>query len=202
MNKSNIVVIHDDLQENDPLIVELKLKYGQDSVILITKSQDGLDYVLANLNQKMIVILDLNFKSDEPSGVDVFENIRKQTSLVYVIIWTASTLDDIHKPDLLSMINNDALALLNNTGDIEELLDRVDLASHHLAVKVSNALEDWILSQPEIDRKAPYLTSRDNKTFSLDDILSEIRKQTAFGMETEKGILLLAIDLLKDNFKN
>jgi hypothetical protein len=199
MNKTKIVVIHDDIKENDPLIIELYLKYGKDSVILKEKSKDGLDYVLSHLSQKMIVILDLNFKSGEANGVAVFEDIRKKTSLVYILIWTASMLENIDREDLKKMINNDALGLLSNTDDIENILSMVDFAAHQLEVRVASALEDWITSQPEKDRNAPYITSREGKTYSLNQILEEIRLQTPFGMETEKSILLLAIDLLDQN---
>jgi hypothetical protein len=199
MNKTKIVVIHDDIKENDPLIIELYLKYGKDSVILKEKSKEGLDYVLTHLSQKMIVILDLNFKSGEANGVAVFEDIRKKTSLVYILIWTASMLENIDREDLKKMINNDALGLLSNTDDIENILSMVDFAAHQLEVRVSSALEDWITSQPEKDRNVPYITSREGKTYSLNQILEEIRLQTPFGMETEKSILLLAIDLLDQN---
>jgi hypothetical protein len=202
MQNFKVVVIHDDLQEIDPLMVELYLKYGKDSVLLITKSEEGLDYVLNNLTQKMIVILDLNFKAGEPSGVEIFEQIRSKTTLVYILIWTASVLDDINKSDLKSMINNDALALLSNTDDIESVLNHVEKAAHYLEVKVSNALEYWINTQPDEDKTKPYLTTREGNIYTLNDILREVRLQTPFGMETEKNILLLAIDLLKKKPQN
>lgn len=199
MSNYKIVIIHDDLPDNDPLIAELEIKYGQGSVKLIKKSQEGLDYVLDNLNQKIIVILDLNFKTGEPSGVQVFEDIRQKTSLVYVLIWTSSDIADINKDDLKSMINNDALGLLSSTDDVDKILSMVDLAAHRLDTRVSSALEDWINSQPELDRTKPYITSKEGKTYNLDQILEEVRLQTPFGMQTEKNILLLAIDMLVEN---
>lgn len=196
MSKFKIVIIHDDLTEKDALYVELEIKYGKDSVILIEKSKDGLDYVLSNLRQRMIVILDINFKGDEQNGVQVFKDIRKKTSLVYVLMWTASSIDDIDREDLKSMINNDALGLLSSTDDIETIMNVIDLAAHNLEVKVSGALEDWISSQPELDRNKPYLTTKEGKSYTLNEILDEVRLQTPFGMETEKNILLIAMDLL------
>lgn len=196
MSKFQIVVIHDDLDYSDPIITELNIQYDDQEVVLIKKSQEGLEYVLSNKNQKMIVILDLNFKTGEPSGVDVFENIRKETSLVYILIWTSSALEDINRDDLKSMINNDALGLMSSTDEVAKILQMVDVAAHSLEVKVSSALEDWIVSQPELDRDKPYITTKEGNTYSLNQILREVRLQTTFGMETERNILLLAIDTL------
>ncbi len=196
MNTTKIVVIHDDIGEKDPLLVVLREEYGADNVILKKKSKEGLNYVLENLSQKMVVILDLNFKAGEPSGVHVFEGIRKQTSLVYVIIWTASALEDINREDLKSMINNDALAFMSSTDDIEKIVSKVSSASHQLDIRIDSALEQWISLHPESEKQSPYILTRDGKSYSLNEILQEIRLKTPFGMETEKDILLLAIDML------
>jgi hypothetical protein len=195
--KTKIVVIHDDIGEKDPLLVVLSEAYGADNIILKKKSKEGLNYVLENISkQKMVVILDLNFKAGEPSGVNVFEGIRKETSLVYVIIWTASALEDINREDLKSMINNDALAFMSSTDDIEKIMGKVSSASHQLDIRIDSALEQWISLHPENEKQSPYILSRDGKSYSLNEILQEIRLKTPFGMETEKDILLLAIDML------
>jgi FixJ family two-component response regulator len=191
-----IVVIHDDLTENDPLLIELRSKYGSENVIFIKKSQEGLDYVLANLSQKIVVILDLKFRSNEPSGVNVFENIRQHTSLVYIIIWTASSLNDVGSEDLVKFINNDALAFISSTDSYERILEVVEKAAHELDTRVASALEQWITLQPDQDKDSPYITSVNGRQYTLTNILEEIRQQTPFGKEMEKNILMLAIDLL------
>jgi DNA-binding NarL/FixJ family response regulator len=196
MEPVKIVVIHDDLKNNDPFITELGIKYGFENVKLIQKSKEGLDYVFQNLSQKMVVILDLNFKAGEPSGAEVFESIRRETSLVYIIIWTASDLSDVKRDDLVRFINNDALAFLDSTSDYAKMIDLVDKAAHQLDVKVASALEQWISKHTEEEKNKPYVTNREGQTYTLSQILTEIRKQTPFGMEMEKNILILAIDML------
>jgi hypothetical protein len=191
-----IVVIHDDLTENDPLIIELRGKYGDENVVFKKKSQEGLDYVLANLSQKIIVILDLKFRSDEPSGVNVFENIRQQTSLVYIIIWTASSLNEVGSEALVKFINNDALAFISSTDSYEQVLEVVGKAAHDLDTRVASVMEQWISSRPDQEKNSPYITSVSGKQYTLANILEEIRQQTSFGKEMEKNILMLAIDLL------
>ena len=56
-----IIVIHDDISDGSPIMVMLEMKYGKENVVLHKHSQQGLDYVLNNLGQKMVVLLDKNF---------------------------------------------------------------------------------------------------------------------------------------------
>lgn len=198
MNSSpiKIVVMHDDLNEKDPLLVELGGKYGQKNVIFKRKSKEGLDYVLNNLSQKIIVILDLKFKANELSGVEVFEEIRQRTSLIYIIIWTASNLAEVKSENLVKFINNDALAFVHSTEDYTRILQLVEKAAHEMDVRVASVIEQWICSRPKEERNKPYIKYTNGKTYTLSDILNEIRQQSSFGKEVEKNILLLAIDLL------
>jgi hypothetical protein len=195
-NQPKIVVIHDDLTDNDPLLVELRSKYGPDNVIFKKKSQEGLDYVLNNLSQKIIVVLDLKFKANEPSGTNVFENIRLHTSLIYIIVWTASSLSDVGAEDLVKFINNDALAFISSTESYEKVLEVVEKAAHELDTRVAGVIEQWINQRPDEEKNTAYITSVSGKQYTLANILEEIRQQTGFGKEMEKNILLLAIDLL------
>lgn len=198
MNKDSpkIIVIHDDLAENDPLIVELRAKYGTENVVFKKRSQEGLDYVLANLSQKAIVILDLKFKADEPSGVSVFESIRQKTSLIYIIVWTANSLNAVGQEDLVKFINNDALAFVSSTESYETVMQLVDKAVHELDTRVASVIEQWINRQPDSDKTQPYIISESGQQYSLAKILEEIRLETSFGKEMEKNILLLAVNLL------
>lgn len=195
-NAPKIVIIHDDLSDNDPLIVELRNKYGSENIIFTKQSQEGLEYVLGNLSQKIIVILDLKFKANERSGVDVFENIRQRTSLVYIIIWTASSLNEVGAENLVKFINNDALAFISATDPYEKILEVVEKAAHDLDTRVASVIEQWISRQSGSEKDVPYITSVSGKQYTLTNILEEIRTQTAFGREMEKNTLMLAIDLL------
>ena len=193
---TKIVIIHDDLSEDDPLIDELSDKYGEQNVVLIKESQKGLDYVLDNLTQKIIVILDLKFKANEISGVKVFEDIRQRTSLVYIIIWTANNLAEVRSEDLVKFINNDALAFISSTDDYTKVLQQVERAVHELDTRVSSVIEQWIVSRPNEEKDKPYIMFSNGKTYSLFEILQEIRQQTEFGKEVERDMLMFAINLL------
>ena len=55
---AQIVIIHDNLNENNPLILSLKDEFDDKNVILYKSSTQGLKYVLDNISRKTIVLLD------------------------------------------------------------------------------------------------------------------------------------------------
>lgn len=197
-----IVVIHDDLTESDPLLVTLRDEFKDENVVLYKKSKEGLEYIIENISKKTIVILDLNFKAGEPSGVDVFEEIRKRTSLIYVIIMTASNLNNIDNKDLVKFINNDALAFFYSTADTKAIVELVKKSIYQMEVRVDSVIEEWIVKKPESERTQPFIQTQHGKTYTLNDILNGIREQSEIGKELEKNILKLAIDLLMRKKEN
>ncbi|NOU39566.1 MAG: hypothetical protein HOO89_12700 [Ferruginibacter sp.] len=196
-NRNKIVLIHDGLiPKVDPLLIELQMKFGADQVIHYENSNSGLEYVTNNLNQKIIVILDMNFSKGELSGLQVFKNIREITSLVYIILITADEVIKIKNEDLIFLINHDAFALESVTTDYSKIIELVEDASHKLDARIDAVLEDWIFKQPVEKRDDPYLKTKDGKTYTLNNILESIRQQTEIGKKMEKNILKLTIDLL------
>lgn len=196
-NATKIVIIHDGLiPKVDPLLVELQIKFGLNDVIHYENSNDGLDYVITNLNEKMIVILDMNFSKGELSGLQVFKNIREKTALVYIILITADEVIKIKNEDLIFLINHDAFALESVTTDYSRIISLVESASHKLDARVDAVLEDWISKQSADKRAKPYLQTKDGKVYTLDNILESIRQQTSIGKQMERNILKLAVELL------
>lgn len=196
MEPIRILIIHDDLEPNDPLLVTLREKYGQESVLLEKKSSRGLEYIHENLTSKLIVLLDFDLGVGEPHAPEVIEAIRKETSLVYVIIITAKQFSSIPSEDLISFINNDALGIIQNTADIKDIVSLVEKAAHELDVRVDCVLEQWISKRSKEEREKPYLVTKSGIEYTLEDIIIEIRKETEVGLQVEKSILQLAIELL------
>jgi len=195
-SKVQIVIIDDNRKDTDPLIVSLKMHFKDADIILKKKSSDGLDYILENLNKKTIVLLDYDLGKGELNGTELFRKIREKTSLIYVIIITANNINNIPYDELIEYINNNAFAFVYRTISIAELKPIIEKAIHSLDAKVDSALEQWIYLHTDSEKVAPYLHSREGKTYTLNQILEEIRLQTNFGKEMEKDILLLAIDML------
>ncbi|MEO6330826.1 MAG: hypothetical protein ABIO55_17960 [Ginsengibacter sp.] len=194
---TKIVVIHDGLIPNvDPLLVALRIKFGEENVAHYENSDDGLNYVLENINQKIIVVLDINFSKGELSGWEVFKSIREKTALIYIILITADELVKLKNEDLKFLINHDAFALEDVTADYTKIVSLVEDASHKLNARVDSVLEDWITTQSKTKREKPYITTKEGRTYTLDDILESIRQQTDIGKHLERNILKLAVDLL------
>lgn len=195
-NKVKILIIDDLLLENAPLVVDLKEKYGDENIIRFKQSKEGLDYVKANLYQKMIIILDWEFGKGEMQGIDVFNEIRKKTSLIYIIVNTAKSFSDISNLDLKNLINNDAMAIVDKTDGYKTTLKFVDEAVHQLDSRLDSVLEQWVNRHSEDERIKPFIASRSGQVYSLNDLLKEIRHKTDLGKDMEKKMIYLTIDLL------
>lgn len=196
MNNTEIVIIDDSFDMFDPLVVELREHFPETNVTVKNDPEEGLSFVLANLSKKIIVLLDYNFKTGQPKGHDILLKIREKTSLVYVIIMTAKQFSTIPHEELVDFVNNDALAVIQNTVDTAEIIKLVSKAAQQLSVRVDCVLEQWIFNHSEVEQNKPYLTTASGEVFTLKDILREIRQQTDFGRKMERNIMMLAVDLL------
>jgi hypothetical protein len=196
MNKTEIIIIDDNFDMFDPLVVELRENFPEANVSVINNPEEGLNFVLKNLSKKIIVLLDYNFKTGQPKGRDVLLKIREKTSLVYVILMTAKQFSTIPHEELVDFVNNDTLAVVQNTVDTSEILKIVSKAEQQLSVRVDCILEQWISNHSDDEQNEPYLTTTSGKTYTLKDILTEIRQQTEFGKDMERNIMMLAVDLL------
>lgn len=193
---AKIIAISDDLiPEIDPIFIGLKAELPENEIVHFTNSNEGLRYVLDNLNQKMVVLLDINFSSrTEKSGYEVFDDIRKKTSLVYIIMATVRNLSEIPLANLVSWINNDAVSL-ENTFNYTKIISLIKDAIHKLDVQVDSVIEEWIMRHPPNKRTTALIKTKDGKSYSMDDILNAIRQREPIGLEFEKNLLKLAIDI-------
>jgi len=191
----NIIIIDNSMKKNDPFLVELALNFTDANIVLTNNKKDGLDYIMENINSKMIVLLDYDMGGGE-TGTEVFFKIREKTTLIYIIIITAKLIDNIPNKELAEYINKDALAIFDSNTSLKERLDLVKKAVHALDVRLDCVLEQWINKHSEKERNEPYLKTVSGKEYTLKDILAEIRQQTEFGKSMERKMLLLTVDLL------
>ena len=189
--KTNIILIDDDeTLAKEPLIIKLRQLY--ENVVLIHSAQEGIDYIKANLDQRNIVVLDYKFATDQVTGRDVLEAIRLASKLIPVIIWTANggLLTEI-----ADFVKFRAYAILKKS-PYQDVLDKVAQADKELDSSLEGALEEWILIQDKRKLDEPYLITAKGKSYTLRDILREVREQTTIGQGLEKDLLMLTIDLL------
>ena len=192
---TKVVVIHDNIDETSPIMVEMRVKYGFENVVLFQHSQLGLDYVISNLGNKMVVLLDKNFDGNEIDGIKVFTEIREKTSLVYIILITVSKISEINSETLKMLINKDLFKLESFTQDYKKIIELVDQARSTLNVRVDAVIEDWIMRHPIEKREQIILKTREGISYSMNDILDSIRKETSIGLQFERNLLKLAIEL-------
>ncbi|KFF16995.1 hypothetical protein [Chryseobacterium sp. JM1] len=195
---TKIVVVHDDMDEDYPLIVMLKDKYSDENVIFFKHSQEGLNYVLENLGKKMVVLLDKNFKDkDDISGLKVFEKIREKTALVYIVLISANSITDFSEEELKILINKDLFKLEKFTTDYKSIIELIDEAVNSIDMRVDAAIEDWLMINKLEDTKPILIT--ETAQYTLKDILKEIRLDSNVGKDFVRKVNALTIELIMRN---
>ena len=196
-----IVIIDDKPAALDTFITELEIVYGENSVKTFANSKTGLDYIFGNLTKKMIVILDYDLSQnkydEDKTGLDVLKKIREKTSLLTVIICTTKPLNEIPPPDLVAFINNHIFTFIDKFGD--ETMGKVEIVEKAVLFmnkQIDTVLEEWILRRTATEREIPHMRTKSGKTYSLNDLLFEIRNQTPLGIELQTNMLNITIDSL------
>lgn len=197
MEKSEtiIVIIEDNNSLRDePFIVEAELIF--EKVIFFDDSKDGLDFIQMNIDKRMVVLLDLSFPQNLPDGHEILEKIREWSFLVPVIIWSGKDED---KETFSDLINNKAFSYLKKSASNEEIINELRKAENYIQTSIDKALEEWISAHSEEQRERPYMVTIDGTQLTLNDMLTEIRKQSPIGKHFSKNLVKLSIDLVSRN---
>tara|TARA_R110002020_G_scaffold69454_2_gene180731 strand:+ start:1808 stop:2404 length:597 start_codon:yes stop_codon:yes gene_type:complete len=183
--------------DDNPKIAEhaflfsLEDKYS--SIRFFTKPNEGLDFIIQNLDKNLIVILDIQFsENDREDGHSLLRQIHESSSIIPVILW--SGINETNE-EFSDFINNDAFGFLSKMASLEECMDMADKAYMTLENSLANTIEDWII-QSDKDKDTPIYVSTEGRSFSLNDLLKEIRNGSKIGKEFEKKLNSLTIDLL------
>jgi DNA-binding NtrC family response regulator len=191
-----IYVIIDDNKEISEHALLYSLEDRGDKVVFFQNPEIGLQYIIDHLNYNMIVLLDIEFSpSDKENGHSLLEKINGISSLIPVILW--SGIDET-KESFSDFINNHAFAFISKYSTIPEALAVIEKAIEFLKFNLDNVLEDWILQKNE-DKDIPVYITTDGRSYSLNEIVKEIREQTSVGRDFSKKLNLLTIDLLLRN---
>ena len=186
------VVIDDNKNiEEHSLLFSIEDKYN--NVKFFDNPLEGLNFIKNNLDINLIVLLDIQFsKNDKENGHTLLEEIYKSSALIPVILWSGINQTEEEFSDF---INNHAYGFLSKDSTLEESMQMIDKAYLHLKSSLDNTIEDWIIENEE-DKDKPIYVSTDGKSYSLNDILKEIRSQTEIGKEFAIKLNALTIDLL------
>jgi len=195
----NLVIIDDNVKlKNDPIIWEFNDVYGKENVDFFLTPEDGIAHVKNNINRNMIILLDIDFPKNQSSGHQILEEITSISKLIPVILWSGI---NEYKEEFSDFINNQAFGFLSKTATSEEILLKIQEAELSLSSNVDNAIEDWIIGNPN-DKDRPVFHTLNGKSLTLNDILIEIRNQTQIGKEFTKKFNALTIHLLLENKEN
>lgn len=186
-----IVIIDDNPKEH--IKDNLQLEFPNATIEEYTSAKKGAEYILQNLNKKRIVFLDYKFGANDWQGLDVLKEIRKHTSLLYIILMTAEIVN-IKREELIRLISDDGVSLISCDEDYEVYTGLVKKYLSFMDSKLDSVLEQWIINHPS-NKDETYVIEGDNH-YSLSDILCQIRNQTPFGKKIEKKMLNLTVHLL------
>lgn len=188
-----VLIIDDNLKlKEDTLIWELQDRFGEDNVFFMSNPNEALDFLKNNLDKNIIILLDIQFPSNEMNGHNILSEIRKLSELIPVILW--SGIDESNET-FSDFINNNAFRFIGKMATNSEIMTVIDEAVSYFNTSLDNTIEDWIIQKDEDKDKPVYFTS-DGKSYSLNQILYEIRTQTDVGKSFAKKLNELTIDLL------
>lgn len=186
-----IVIIADNLFNMDPFVQIIRRNYSNADYNHIFQDPDkGLEYVLDNLNNKMIVFIDWNFSGHHKKGIDLLKEIRKKTSLLYIVMMSANQLrTDIPLDSIIEMMNEEYFFYLDRSNDyFGSVVAIIDKIRTQWSTKFDCVLEQWLILHPEDNGKEAFSEASTGKTYTWADILVELRKQTPVGKSFEQKL--------------
>jgi len=192
-----VLIIDDDIQriKEGALIWELEDKFGSDNIAFESDPNEAINYIEENLHKNIIILLDIQFPDKVMNGHEILSKIREISELIPVILWSAVSED---KETFSDFINNNAFGFLSKSATSEEMLLMIDRAISYFKTSLDNTIEDWII-QKDGDKDKPVYFTSEGKSYSLNQILNEIRTQTDVGKSFAKKLNELTIDLLLRN---
>lgn len=184
-----IVFIDDNLSEEEPFVQNIRRHYKDADYKHVFQNPDkGLEYVLDNLNNKMIVFIDWNFSGYRKKGIDLLKEIRKKTSLLYIVMMSANQLrSDIPLDSIVEMMNEENFYYLDRSNDdFESVTAIIDKIRTNWSTKFDCILEQWLIRHPEDNGREAFSEASTGKTYTWAEILVQLRLQTTIGKSFEQ----------------
>ena len=185
----NLVFIDDNMREglDNPFVRSIG-KFKEDATLSVfIDPQEGLDFVLNNLNSRMIVFLDCKFDGYGLQGINVLKKIREKTSLLYIVMMSANAISQIAGLDIIEMINEDFIWFFDrNNGTVKDACNLIDRIKTLWTTRFDCVLEQWLIRHPEDNDKEAFSEASTGRTYTWADILEELRLQTTVGKSFEQ----------------
>ena len=189
-SETKIYIVDDELKSNHPIRVKLEQAFSE--VKLFKKAADAVSAIKESLGSKIILLLDLKLSGGE-NGYRTLASLRELSYQIPVIIWTG--LDE-KTSEFFSLINLKTYAIRDKVESTDKMVELVKQADADMAYSLSNALERWIMAQPG-NHNDIFAISTGGESYSLNQMLDEVRKDTPKGKEFTQDLVNLTIELMK-----
>ena len=189
-SKTKVFIIDDELNNNHPICV--KLEQWFDEVKLFQKASEAITKIKESLGSKIILLLDLMLSGGE-NGYKTLASLRELSYQIPVIIWTG--LDE-KTTEFFSLINLKSYSIRDKVESIDNMVELVKQADSDMTYSLSHALERWIMAQPG-NHDDIFVVSTGGESYSLNQMLDEVRKDTPKGKEFTQDLVNLTIELME-----
>ena len=182
-----VVFIDDNLKKGlkEPFVLSIKKFRHQIEASVFVDPAQGLQYVLDNMNSRMIVFVDCRFDGYGLQGINLLKQIREKTSLLYIVMMSANNLNQIAGIELVEMINQDYIWFLDrNNSTIQDACNLLDTIAALWDSRFDCVLEQWLIRHQEDKEKVVY--QKDRNTYSWEQLLTEVRLRTDVGRDFER----------------
>lgn len=196
MNVTIVYIDDDDKKMQEDAFLD-DIEDNVNEIVCFEKPSDGLDYISRNIDKNIVTVLDWKFSNSSLQGENVLNDIYAISTLVPVIVYTGT---GINSSEANKMFKGHAFSCVPKDESTKTLVEAIYAAYDRIQNDIRSVMEKWILRQSEEKRNKPYMKSGD-KIYTLNDILTSIRKQDEFGKETTRGILSLATELFTNNMR-
>lgn len=189
-SKTKVYIVDDELNNNHPIRVKLEQFFSE--VKLFKKASDAITTIKESLGDKIILLLDLKLSGGE-SGYRTLASLRELSYQIPVIVWTG--LDE-KTSEFFSLINLKTYAIRDKVESTDNMVELVKQADTDMTYSLSNALERWIMAQPG-NHDNIFAVSTGGESYSLNQMLDEVRKDTPKGKEFTQDLVNLTIELME-----
>lgn len=183
----NVVFIDDNMKKGlkEPFLLSIMKLRPQIEASVFVDPEEGLKFVLDNMNSRMIVFVDCRFDGYGLQGINLLKQIREKTSLLYIVMMSANNLSQIASVDLVEMINQDFIWFLDrNNSTFHDACALIDTIATLWDSRFDCVLEQWLIRHQEDKDKVVF--NQNNNAYTWEQLLSEVRLQTEVGKDFER----------------
>lgn len=172
-----------------PFVRAIGKKIPEAELFVFTDPEQGLSFILDNLDSQLIAFIDCDFSGyGNNKGIVLLKEIRKTTSLLYIVMMSAYNLRQLEGLDIAAMINEDFIWFYDkNNGSVDDACSLIQHIAQYWSSRFDCVLERWLVRHPE-DKDKIAFRQVSGESYTWGQILTELRLQTKIGRLFEQMI--------------